>query len=72
MTELLGELSKRMFPTFDITQCYNSLSLDYCLFLKMYGLQIPVKIISIEQQASENGSSGFNSVFRISSGSFLF
>lgn len=28
----------------------------------MYGLQIPVKIISIAQQASENGSSGFNSV----------
>lgn len=72
MTELLGELSKGIVPTFDITQCYNSLSLGYCLFLKTYGLQIAVKIISIAQQASENGSSGFNTVFLISAGSLLF
>lgn len=72
MTELLGERRKRMSPTFDITLYHNSLSLDYCLFLKMDGLQIPVKIISIAQYTSENGSSDLNSVFLVCSGSLLF
>lgn len=62
MTGALGERSKRMFQSLDDADCYNSLSLDYWLFLKMYGVQIPVKIISIAHTVSINGSSGFNTI----------
>lgn len=46
-TELLGQLNKGVFLFFDITQCFNSLSLDYCLLLKMHGVQTPSKIFSL-------------------------